>query len=404
MFLDVNKTISKSRNWKFVIDEHSDKSQVNPFNQLNELSFENRVAYFNYFFDSIILDRKPHELPGLYFGYDVLELFGLTPKIVSAMQIIITEELGFNPHSIYEAAITSSERGEVYILINDEGGVRVKFYKRRARRIREVTAKGKNNNLSTIEQKDIGASECFKIAIEMGERTRKLLKTEKLWTCLLLGSPSGLPSFTTFQSSFNDLSNIAYEKSGLTALKKATLKKVRSSKGVLIYLETNGDILKVTNYFGNTVKTALKSYIPTYLSELVYRIKIRAFQNILLYMSIAKHDAPFITLDISESFYTKQLEEAFRNSDFNGPLAKKLIENPEQEKSEAIYFCLSNKNLVLALKYIKEGNNHTLRDLCVSVINKVSEGPTQLKEMLRNAQIYSEMQSQLDLGSNYHEE
>ena len=93
----------------------------------------------------------------------------------------------------------------------------------------------------------------------------------------------------------------------------ATLKKVRSSKGVLVYLETQGDILKTANYFGNQIKTALNYYIPKYLSELIYRVKIRAFQNILLYMSLSDHENQFDILKISKESYIAQLKHAFRN-------------------------------------------------------------------------------------------
>lgn len=402
-FLNVKSVISKSKNWSFVINKNSSGNYANPFNQLHEHCFENRVAYYNHYFEDMVKNERQHNYPGLIFGNDVLGLFGLTPTIVSAMHIIITEELGFNPHSIYEAEITSREKGEVYIIINDEGGVRIKLYKKRARRVREVTAKGKNYDLRKIEKKDISASECFKIAIEMGERTREVLKTDKLWTCLLVGAPAALPHFSTFQNYFKNIANLAYDNSGLKALKNSTLKKLRSSKGVLIYLETNGNILKATDYFGNTVRTALKAYIPTYLSELIYRVKIRTFQNILIYMAISKNEKPFLTLNISQESYTEQLKEAFNNSDLNGPLAKKLFENQEQREDNTVYFCLSNTNLILALKYIKEGDNKRLKDLCISVIKKISEGPSQIKEMLRKAQLYLENESKLTLGINKNE-
>lgn len=50
-----------------------------------------------------------------------------------------------------------------------------------------------------------------------------------------------------------------------TTLQEATLK-VRASKGVLIYLNSNGDSIKTSTYFGNTVKTTLNRYIPKYLT------------------------------------------------------------------------------------------------------------------------------------------
>ncbi|MDQ9037973.1 hypothetical protein RFH07_15375 [Acinetobacter seifertii] len=112
---------------------------------------EIKVAYFDYFFDELVRNERPHNIDKLKFGTDILEYFGLTPLIASAMQIIITEELGFNPHSLYEAAISSPHRGEVFILVNDEGSVRVKVYKKRAKYIRQVSAKGSNKPLSHLQ-------------------------------------------------------------------------------------------------------------------------------------------------------------------------------------------------------------------------------------------------------------
>lgn len=240
--------------------------------------------------------------------------------------------------------------------------------------------------MNNIQPEDIDAAACFKMALEMSERTRKSMNSEYLWTCLLLGAPAGLPWSASFQGAFNKIRHLAYEKSGAEELKEATLKKVRSSKGVLIYLESKGDTLKATSYLGNQVKTALRNYIPKYLSELIYRVKIRAFQNILLYMSVSERDSQFDLLNLTKESYKNRLKQAFKNPDMGGPLFSKLTIQPAISKeANPIYFCLSHENIILALKYIEDGENSNLKADCENVIRKLSEGPTHLKEMLRKA-------------------
>lgn len=389
-YLSKDEVISRSKCIEKFSPENSFENQhsVDYFDvkSFNIYPIENKVAYFDYFFDELVRNERPHNIEKLQFGTDILEYFGLTPLIASAMQIVITEELGFNPHSLYEAAISSPHRGEVFILVNDEGSVRVKVYKKRAKHIRQVSTKGSNKPLNHLQPEEIDAAACLKMALEMSERTRKSLNSEYLWTCLLLGAPAALPWSTTFQGAFNKIRHIAYEKSGSAELKVATLKKVRSSKGVLIYLESKGDTLKATNYFGNQVKTALKSYIPKYLSELIYRVKIRAFQNILLYMSLSEHDSSFDILNLTKESYIARLEQAFKNPDMGGPLFSKLtIQSTMSKETSPTYFCLSHENIILALKYIKEGTDDQLKADCEDVIRKLSEGSTHLKEMLRKA-------------------
>lgn len=380
-FLSQDEVISRSK----CIDKFSPKNSFD-IKSFNIHPTENKIAYFDYFFDELIRNERPHNIDNLKFGTDIFEYFGLTPLIASAMQIVITEELGFNPHSLYEATISSPHRGEVFILVNDEGSVRVKVYKKRAKHIRQVSARGNNKPLNQLQPEEIDAAACFKMALEMSERTRKSLNSEYLWTCLLLGTPAALPWSNAFQGAFNKIRHLAYEKSGSAELQIATLKKVRSSKGVLIYLESKGDTLKATNYFGNQVKTALKSYIPKYLSELIYRIKIRAFQNILLYMSLSEHDSSFDILNLTKESYKARLEQAFKNPDMGGPLFSKLtIQSTMSKEMSPTYFCLSHENIILALKYIKEGTDEQLKADCEDVVRKLSEGSTHLKDMLRKA-------------------
>ncbi len=55
------------------------------------------------------------------------------------------------------------------------------------------------------------------------------------------------------------------------------------------------------------------------------------------------------------------------------------------KETSPTYFCLSQENIILALKYIKEGTDDQLKADCEDVIRKLSEGSTHLKDMLRKA-------------------
>ena len=374
--------VAKASNTK----QFEDQQKVNPFEYLHPLQKENRTAYYDLYFDQIIKNEIPHNIRNLKFGSEITEYFGLTPLISSAMQIIIAEELGFNPHPLYNAKVSSGSRGIEYVNVNDEGNVRIKVIKPRARKVHKATAKGSLTQLEQLKSKDINAAACLKIAVEMGERSRTSLKSDHLWVNLMNGGVGGLPDTSTFQKHFNIIRNKAFESSGYTALKSATLKSVRCSKGVLIYLESNGDILKVTSYYGNQVKTALRSYIPEYLAELIYRVKIRSFQNILLYMAISSNEEPNKALDMNENDFKNALQKAFSNPDMGGNLFEKLSSgSPENNNDNPKYFCVSKDNIRLAIKYAKSGKDNELKKDCETVIRKLSEGPVIMKQMLRNS-------------------
>ncbi|MBL4832685.1 MAG: hypothetical protein JKY26_01825 [Pseudomonas sp.] len=397
-FLERDKLIARSQREEFVLDpdflvakpsnigQLGKQQKVNPFEYLHSLQKENRVAYYDLYFDQLIKNEKPHNIRNLKFGRDITEYFGLTPLISSAMQIIIAEELGFNPHPLYNAKVSSDRRGIEYVQVNDEGNVRIKVIKPRARKVHKATAKGSLTQLEQLKSEDINAAACLKIAVEMGERSRTSLQSDYLWVNLMNGGIGGLPDSSTFQKHFNIIRDKAFESSGYAALKSATLKSVRCSKGVLIYLDSNGDILKVTNYYGNQVKTALRSYIPQYLAELIYRVKIRSFQNILLYMAISSDEEPHKALDMNEKDFKDVLQKAFSNPDMGGNLFEKLSGgSPKNNNDHPKYFCVSKGNIKIAVEYAKHGTDNELKKDCETVIRKLSEGPVIMKQMLRNS-------------------
>ena len=98
------------------------------------------------------------------------------------------------------------------------------------------------------------------MALEMTSRTRKSLGVNQLWTCL---STKGVTvgSADSSQVSFQNLRKELGKDNPV--LLGSTLKKIRTTKGVLIYLKTNGNSLETAKYLGNTVKTTLNRYVPS---------------------------------------------------------------------------------------------------------------------------------------------
>ncbi|MEW8347781.1 MAG: hypothetical protein AB2687_05680 [Candidatus Thiodiazotropha taylori] len=361
--------------------------QSNPFSPVGlstPIRQNNIVAYFDHFYECFINGKAKHDIYGLDRTNKVKDTLGLTPQVASAMQIIIVEEIGINPYSLYPVKVYADGHGHEFIQVTDDGSVRLRALKLRARHTRTRKAAGTLINLLDIKEQDIDASACLKMALEMTTRARDFTSQKELWLC---ASKEGVtnPTPETFQNEFNKIREKVANKSKV--LNQATLKNVRSSKGVWVYLDSNGDSLKTANYFGNTVKTTLARYIPEYLTELVYRQKIRNFQHILLFMTVAHDELPADSLDLNIEEFRSQITKAFDNPDMGGVLYESLkSKTSESDTSSTKYFCVSIKNLMLALKYAKEGKDQSLKNDCIAAISKITEGPVILKQLLRQAQ------------------
>jgi len=344
----------------------------------------NLVAYFDHFYECFINGAGKHNLGGIKYTKEVRRHLGLTSQVASAMQTIIVEELGINPYSLYRVKVYSVGHGHEFIQVTDEGSVRLRALKPRARHAKIRKATGSLVNLIDISEHDIDAAACLKMTLEMTCRAREFTRQNELWLC---SSKDGVihPTPDTFQKEFKTIREKAAKKNEL--LKTATLKKVRSSKGVWIYLDSNGDSLKTANYFGNAVKTTLARYVPDYLTELVYRVKIRTFQHILLFMAVANDESPADSLGLTIEEFKNQVAKAFDNPDMGGSLYENLkSQESEHDTDEIKYFCVSLKNIILALKYAKEGENQSLKNDCRAAISKISEGPVIMKQLLRQAE------------------
>ncbi|WP_427030107.1 hypothetical protein [Halomonas sp. H2] len=348
------------------------------------LRLENLIAYFDHFYDQFTGQQKRPKLTGLALTEEVKAHLSLTVEVASAMQIIIVEELGINPYSLYKVKVYTDNRGHEFVKITNSGSVRLKTSKPRARRSRTVVPSGTLQNLSSIEEEKINAADCLKMALEMTERGRESTKFKDLWLCSTKSSFER-PSPESFQNAFNKIRGVAAVES--PALKLATLKKIRTTKAIWIYLTSNGDSLKTASYLGNSVKTTLHRYIPPYLTELVYRVKIRSFQNILLYMSVAHEQDNAKYAGLTSQQYELELKKAFTNPDMGGRLYETLISPQDCKEDElTIYFCVSLTNIILALRYLKVGKEENLKSYCKTAIEKIAEGPVIMKQLLRQAE------------------
>jgi len=358
----------------------------NPFSPYKSVGYrlENLVAYFDHFYECCIDGTAKHDLHGIIFSTKVQQYLGLTPHLASAMQIIIVEELGINPYSLYKVKVHSDGHGHEFIQVTDKGSVRLRTLKPRARHAKTRNAPGSLTDLSDTSEQDINAATCLKMALEMTQRARAFTNHKELWLCSYRGGV-GTPRPETFQQEFIKIRTKAALIS--KTLNLATLKNIRSSKGVWIYLDSKGDSLKTAGYFGNTVMTTLHRYVPEYLTELVYRVKIRTFQNILLFMAVAHDESPADSLQLTSEDFIYQVKKAFDNPDMGGSLYESLkAQEREHDAAELKYFCVSIKNVTLALKYAIDGENQSLKEDCIAAITKISEGPIIMKQLLRQAQ------------------
>ena len=104
-------------------------------------------------------------------------------------------------------------------------------------------------------------------------------------------------------------------------------------------------------------------------------------------MAIAYDESPEYSIGLTIGEFSDQVTKAFDNPDMGGSLYESLkSQETEYETSEVKYFCVSFKNIVLALKYAKDGKEQSLKDDCRAAISKISEGPLIMKQLLRQAE------------------
>jgi hypothetical protein len=371
---------------KTLIDEfYSDL--VNKLDQLIEIA---RNTVFDYY--------KKH-YPSLK-DKDKKKNIGLDNDLATAMHIIITDEEGINPTSLYNLKVTSDKKSgkskNEFIKIEDDGTVRFNVIKWRQRRLQKRTTETASlSSPADISSSEINSSFCIQFAIELTEYKRKKLKTNLLW---VTKSQHVLRKNNTFDHIFRKFcdDNLPAEFSTL----KPTLMRVRTSRAIEIYIREKGNVIAVATYLGNRVKTTLSTYIPQFLQEIMYRRKISVFQNIYLILATATEPEKLKSLGLSQEDYDKCIVEIYKNKDFGGPLFEKLKPSKErnhESKSEYFFIC-SPDNFAFTISFLKKAKNDNSEfyNVCLNALNKASSGSTQQKIMIRDAELILK-----NKGNNY---
>ncbi|MDO9521664.1 MAG: hypothetical protein Q7L19_15785 [Pseudohongiella sp.] len=161
IFLSKKEIVKKSQQQEFInhprmrvqrnTNQKTVKKELNPFYSTHPLCFENKVAALDHFLELVAHKKEIPNSAQLNGKPELYKYLGLTPLVASAMQIVIVEELGINPHSLYNIKVNSDGHGLEYVKETDQGDVRLKAIKPRARMARTMQANGTLVRLSEQE-------------------------------------------------------------------------------------------------------------------------------------------------------------------------------------------------------------------------------------------------------------
>jgi hypothetical protein len=312
-------------------------------------------------------------------------------ELIAAMQVVITNELGINPTSLYNLKVnispTSGPKHE-FIKVEDDGSVRINVIKWRQRKLQKRTTEPSIClSYKEMDVKDINAAFCIQFAILLTKSIRQTLGTNLLW---LSSTQRKIRTQNTNDIEFRKFCN-KYLPKKISQL-NPTLMKVRTSRAMAIYISSHGDIVKTATYLGNKVKTSLNTYIPQYLQEIIYRRKISVFQHLFLVLATANEPEKLKLLGMDEKKYKSYLKEIYQNEDFGGTLFEKLkpkaIDNTETEEEAEIFFICSPQNFAFAIKLLKTSKNKDTEvyKVCLNTINKAASGNIMQKKMILEAE------------------
>lgn len=319
---------------------------------------------------------------------------GMSAELIVAMQIIIVDEIGINPTPLYyiKVGIESGERTKhEFIIIDDDGSMRINVIKWRQRRLQKKTSESSAFQMSAnISRDDINTSFCIQFALLLTETKRKRLKTNLLW---ITDIQTRINKKVTFDKEFRKFCD-KYLPHDIAKL-KPTLMRIRSSRAMEIYISSDGNVVKTASYLGNKVKTTLSTYIPNFLQEVIYRRKISVFQHLYLVLATANEANKEKLLGMTHKQYNEALKEIYENEDFGGPLFELIKPQPkdndkdkDKDNKTEIFFVCSAQNFAFAIKTVKTCEDKTgeLYKVCLSAINKASSGSFLYKKMILEAE------------------
>lgn len=247
----------------------------------------NLVGFLHYKRNGYIRRDFPGANNHLYrFGGRVYlqEHLGLSSDLAAACAIVIVNETGINPESLYRLkfdpntkTISPHDSLEAYFLNYDK-----------------PRAGGPINRLIKRDLSRINAEYCFHL-IEMMTAYHRINTPTEIAQYLFIHDgvkqqgAIEVMSQTAFKKGFHRL--VSRLNNPDLILSKPNLSKLRVTGGILAWYQSGGDPRAASRYLGNSTQVAIKNYIPKELQAFFYRKKIRQFQHLLI--AVATDDKPY---------------------------------------------------------------------------------------------------------------
>lgn len=309
-------------------------------NQLpNNEGVKNLVGYLFHKHQGLIVHSFPGANNHLYrFGGRIMlqEHLGLSSEIAAACAIIITQETGMNPESLYNLKLNNAKN----IISPHESldGYYLNYQKPRAG--------GEISRLIKRNKESINTEFCIRLVIELTEHHRSLANPETAGHLFIHDTVKEHKSITpvsvfAFKAALKRLIEKSFDIELIGT--QVTLSKLRVSGGIIAWFESGGDPRAAARYLGNSIGVALKNYIPRELQEFFYRKQIRQFQHLLI--AVATDNKPYqnIALEIKSS---DTLNKYLENNVSNSKLLKS-IRSENQNCATKVTFFISENNIAL---------------------------------------------------------
>lgn len=299
---------------------------------------------------------------------------GIAAEFAVAAMCIIIDELGINVSDLQNAKVQRTSDGE-FIVVREDGGITVSTLKPRANAIKERFAP-KTNSPSDASPDEITANVALAMLLEMRAFQAQALGSNYLFV-LDPCSPEKDPELfrllhlrrkDAFKAIINRLPEWVKDAA-------PTMPKIRVGHSLVKWIESDGNVAASSTYLGNSLITALRSYIPPALQEFMHRKRLRDFHTIQLVLSDAlkPEDEDYAAGLLQLADLTKILNMHHAGTD-------------DEPASSAIVFLCSPENIELAVSYIEYGDDPKLVNTCKLVINKIEEeGSRQMIKLLAQA-------------------
>lgn len=366
------------------------KQKLSYFSKAHPNGLANCVAYI-YKYKNRMFVRS--SFSGSHHFYEhgienILCYLGLSSELIVAMMNVIIDEVGINITPLINQKVNTTQHHE-FIKINPCGSIVINTLKKRAKIVQptklDATWVESLPDVEDLSSTEINAEFAIKFALLVNEYFIDF--SGENYSFLTIGSDSSgkgvrrvskMAIKSIIKKFAGDISEDLSELS-------PTMAGIRASKGVLIWLENDGDSVKAARYLRNKIQTTLNNYIPKELQELKHRKRIRKFQSLLSVLNALSANKPNEYLDVDAEEYKKILEGFFLDDDTDGWIIDGLISKADG-KSEEIIFRVSQSSIAHLIQAAREHQDKNIQKKCKSIIDLIgSNGSRKMKKMLSQA-------------------